>query len=92
VILRSDLFTLAAPSESPPRRSINRQTTAYARREVDETAVETNRPVSEQSRQQGQGVLGEGRVGKCSLSFQGSRGATAWLAVIVESRVHYLRK
>ena len=92
VILRSDLFALAAAPEPPPHRGINRQTAAYARRVVDETAVVTNRPISEQTRQQGQGVLGDGRVDKCSLSLQGSRGATAWLAVIVESRVHYLRK
>jgi hypothetical protein len=52
----------------------------------------TKRPVSEQTRQQGQGVLGEGRVYEGLLGLKGSRGATAWLAVIVESRVHYLRK
>ena len=69
MILRSDRFTLAAPSESPPHRGINRQTTAYARREVDETAVVTKRPVSEQTRQQGQGVLGEGRVDERLLSL-----------------------
>ena len=92
MILRSDRFTLAAPPEPPPHRGINWQTAAYARREVDETAVVTNRPVSEQTRQQGQGVLGEGRVHEGLLGLKGSRGATAWLAVIVESRVHYLRK
>jgi hypothetical protein len=36
--------------------------------------------------------LGEGRVYEGLLGLKGSRGATAWLAVIVESRVHYLRK
>jgi hypothetical protein len=49
-------------------------------------------PITKQPRQQGQGVLGEGRVDKCFLSFQGSRGATAWFAVIIESPVDYLRK
>jgi len=88
----SATFTLAAPSEPPPHRGINRQTAAYARREVDETAVVTERPISEQTRQQGQGVLGEGRVHKGLLGLKGSRGATAWLTIIVESRVHYLRK
>ena len=33
-------------------------------------------------------MLGEGRVDKRFLSFQGSSGATAWLAVIVEAGVH----
>jgi hypothetical protein len=50
--------------------------------------VVTERPVSEQPRQQGQGVLGKSRVDKRLLSFQGSSGATAWLAVIVEAGVH----
>ena len=56
-------------ARSPPQRGIDRQTTAYARREVDETAVVTKRPVSEQPRQQGQGVLGEGRVDEWFLSL-----------------------
>jgi hypothetical protein len=69
VTLRSDRFTLAAPPEPPPHRGINWQTAAYARREVDETTVITNRPVPEQPRQQGQGVLREGRVDKWRLSL-----------------------
>jgi len=60
---------MAPPSESPPNRGINRQTAAYACREIDETAVVTQRPVSEQPRQQGQGVLGEGGIGKRFLPF-----------------------
>ena len=59
-VLCSTLFTLAAPSEPSPQRGINRQTAAYSRREVDETAVVAKRPVSKQPRQQCQGVLGEG--------------------------------
>ena len=59
-----------APPEPPPQRGINRQATAYSCREVNETAVVTKRPVSEQTRQQGQGVLGEGRVNKRLLAFQ----------------------
>ena len=51
----------------------------------------TKRPVSEQTRQQGQGVLGEGIDDKWLLSFQGSSGATAWLPVILETRVHNFR-
>jgi hypothetical protein len=50
--------------------------------------VVTKRPVSEQLRQQRQRVLGKRGVDKWFLSFQGSSGATAWLAVIVEAGVH----
>ncbi len=46
------LFILTETSEPTPQRDINRQTTAYSRREADETAVVTKRPVSKQPRQQ----------------------------------------
>ena len=45
-------------------------------------------PVTKQPGEQGQRVLREGLVDKWFLPFQGSRGATAWLAVIVEAGVH----
>jgi len=48
--------------------------------------------VAKQPGQQGQGMLRKRRVDKWLLGFQGSRGAAAWLPVIVETRVHYLRK
>jgi hypothetical protein len=48
--------------------------------------------IAKQSGEQGQGVLSEGGIDEWFLSFQGSCGATTWLAVIVEIRVHNLRK
>jgi len=47
--------------------------------------------VSEQTRQQGQGVLGEGRVDEWGLSLKGFNRATAWFSVIVEVRVSEFR-
>ena len=81
-VLRSTLFTLAAPVESPPQRGINRQTAAKARREVDETAVVADFPVPKQPCQQGQGVLGKGWVDEWLLPFQGSGSATTWFIII----------
>jgi hypothetical protein len=48
--------------------------------------------IAKQPRQQGQGVLRKGRVYKWLLPFQASHSAATRFAVIVETRVHYLRK
>jgi hypothetical protein len=47
--------------------------------------------IAKQPRQQGQGVLGEGRVDEWGLSLKGLNRATAWLSFIVEIRVTNLR-
>jgi hypothetical protein len=48
--------------------------------------------ITKQFCQQGQGVLGKGRINERFLPFQGGSSATARFSVIVEIRVHYFRK
>jgi hypothetical protein len=48
--------------------------------------------VTKQPSQQGEGVLGDGRVNKRLLALQCLSGATARFSVVVEVRIHYFRK
>ena len=48
--------------------------------------------VTKQPSQQGEGVLGEGRVNKRLLALQCLSRATARFSIVVEIRVHYFRK
>jgi hypothetical protein len=47
-------------------------------------------PIAEEAPQQGEGVVGQGRVYKNALPIQGLNGATGRQAVVVPARVDYL--
>ena len=77
------------PGSFPVLR-VDLQHGSYPRCQVDEAPMIADFPVTKQPGEQGQRVLREGLVDKWFLPFQGSRGATAWLVVIVEAGIDYL--
>jgi len=94
LLLTSTLLRIAfaySPSSFPVLR-VDPEHGGDTRCQVNEAAVVANFPITKQSGQQGEGMLRKRGVNERRLPFQGSRGATARLAVIVESRVNYLRK
>ena len=83
---------LAESSRSFPAQRVDLEHRGRPRCQVDEAAVIVDLSVTKQPCQQGQGMLCKSRVDEGFLPVQGCRGATAWLAGIVEVRVRNLRK
>src|SRR5271157_907878 len=92
-LLRATRSLHFAPSLSPnssPHLGVNSHRRGGSAAQTYKSSMIGDLPIAKEAPQQGEGVVGQGRIHKNLLPIQGLNGATGRQAVVVPARVDYL--